>query len=821
MVNILRSQLKVFSIVNRPSLITKACIAVSWVLIHSASKNQWPGFFSEMIVLAKNQLTRDDDPSQVIDTQWTFLELMKSAADEAKLCGRVDGTLHDTAMVYLRQHASEVLNNCLDLLKSTQSVAIRQQAIQAINAWAELDPRTTDEIFHVLDTLFQAASAYPNAITELNYVFEAIQSCLANTNLNRYPTALNNAIQRISTLRPIVEKCLELNDEDSLSALISFLVALADDRSALLYSNEPAGLEIASIVCRLMQTVDTYLVSTLVEFWQHMLQQLPDVEDPERMKLVYRPIIVQVAQIIHQRAQYPLDDDEDDLEERDSVARLRSAGGETLLLVQSYALSEDCLRMFYEVLDGDIRAIQSGNTDRPSYLQRCRSVEATVHFLAVLAEGIPESETVYVPRILDSLSMLPEDIASRKSALTFIGSLGMWLSHQHEVHPEYGAKIASYIIPSIVDENLSQKASEAMRDLAREAPQALLPHLGGLLSAIQNSLFQMPPQRRSLVIMGLSYVIGLLDFASSSNLFLEIARSLCSRMEEIAKLPTLTHEALLSLVCELNSLGLACTPLNDDSHAAPHPFTPALRASWPLVEQLAAHFSHLEPVRRAILKAIKSFIQALPRDEMREFLRGVLNIFVSYTKIDPHNPPLREVSLLISRFETRPEGGLSRATSNPHLICTNQQDINDICQGIQALSTVTLAAIQATEGYSPQVHCFLFMMLSLASKRIPECLCRNQEFFMLVMTTAIKGLLETPDRKAFEALRKFLHGIYTFEDPQWRPALLDVLAKCFSPLLHTLLRVRQNAFERSVYTRQPFDSRLRFRAWVERCHALI
>jgi hypothetical protein len=796
MVRILRTQLKGFTAANCFPLVTKACISVSWVAIHSIRTNEWPGFFEEMASLTTNQITRDDNPNQIIPMDWTYLELMKTLADETKNAPHMDPALQKTAMTFLRENASQVLHTCHTVLKTTQILEVRDQAIQAINAWVELDPRTTDDIFQVLETLVQAALAYPTAITDLAHVLEAIQSCMSNTNLHRYPTALAAAIRRVAELGIASERCLEEDDEDSLSAFCSFLVYISESHSGTMIANPEPAQKICSIVCQLSQSVDLPLVVVLAEFWQHFLLELGAQKDLNNVPggaESYRQTVLESIRILHQRSQFSsLTPSADETSEVNAV---RDNAGESFLLAYSQLFGDECLQLFCQVLDADLHGCEDALTTNPAaYNSRCRAVEATLYFLARLTENIPDSESKFMPLILEMLTRVPNDVEVQRTALTFIGSLGPWLSFQCKEHAEYGGKVASYIIPSLVDENLSQRASEAMRDLAKEVPEALLPHLGGLLGAIQNSLFQMPATRRSTVIHGLALVISLLDFQVASNLFLEISKSLCVKMQAICESGQQNGEQQDALCLEIRSLGQACV---SSSSPGDHPFLASFRFSWPMLEQIAVHFKHVEPVRRVLLKATYRFLEAIPRDQLRDCLRNILNIYIEFTRLDPMNPPIRETVLLISRFQTRPEGGMSRAAADPSLVYTNQQDIADISSSVETIVRTVFQAASLMEGFNPRALGGVFDLVHFSCKRMPDCLCRNQDFFMYILNSGISALLTTLDKAAFESARRLLHGLYTFDDSVWRPMLVDGLAQGFHPLLTTLLQAIGGAVPRS------------------------
>lgn len=763
-------------------LITRACISLSWVLIHSVATGEWPTFFEEMLALANNQIQSDDRPGEFLSTQGTYLILMGALAEEAKRADILEPRMQNLALTFLRDKASHVLGICHQILQTTQSVALRDSAITAINSWVELDPRTTDDIFRILDTLIQAAMAYPTAISQLTHVMEAIQSCLSNSNLHKFPKSLADAIDRFAQMRPIADKCIEEGDDESLSAFCSFLVFLSEDHSEALLARPAAVESICSTVCDLTNTQHPTLAAELMTFWQNFAVEVGARAESGAVQM-YTPIILRFIQILHFRSRFPPAIETTPVDDLDDISEFRRHGSEALLFVYANVIGDQCLQILSDSFVSGLDAAAAALHHPEAFSLACSSLETTLYYLAIITENIPPSESVYVHRILDILSRVPNNVHVRRSALTFIGSLGSWLAEQGPDHPDYGAKIASYIIPSIVDEQLSQRASEAMRDLAREAPGPLVPHLGGLLSAIQNTLFQMPPRRRSTVISGLACVVALLDYENASTIFTEIARSLCASIQELLKLSTHTEESISSLNLEISSLGMSCASSPD--LVGPHPFGPALAYAWPLIEEIAKVYIRSELVRRGILKCVIKFCD-IPRDQMRGYLRGMLRICIEFARVEPTNPPVREIALLISRFATRPEGGIGRAGTDPTLLCTNSQDISDMCNAIDILFRTVFDAAQKTAGFSPEVLSSLFLLIHLALKRIPESLGRNQEFFAFILEAAIKALTTTMDRTAFSNVRKFIHGLYTFDDPIWRPLLVDGLAHGFKPLLQAL-----------------------------------
>ncbi|KAH8035773.1 hypothetical protein HPB51_008600 [Rhipicephalus microplus] len=225
--------------------------------------------------------------------------------------------------------------------------------------------------------------------------------------------------------------------------------------------------------------------------WHALQDSVTTCEGPQResLLLMLQPLWHNLFVTLLRKAQLPSDQSQWDSEEKDALRCYRQDIGDCIMALFD-VLRESLLAALAVHLELAVRALEK---DRSAW----QAAEVCLLALQSVAENVrPQDEPYLGPQLRKALPHLMADPRLQPATLTCLGSLGSWLQDPQQL----GLVLPVLLAGLEAGPKMSMAASLALKDLARDCRQALVPHTQPLLEAIQRLLLtqQLRPAERLL-----------------------------------------------------------------------------------------------------------------------------------------------------------------------------------------------------------------------------------------------------------------------------------------------------------------------------------
>lgn len=223
--------------------------------------------------------------------------------------------------------------------------------------------------------------------------------------------------------------------------------------------------------------------------WHALQDSVTTCEGPQResLLLMLQPLWHNLFVTLLRKAQLPSDQSQWDSEEKDALRCYRQDIGDCIMALFD-VLRESLLAALAVHLELAVRALEK---DRSAW----QAAEVCLLALQSVAENVrPQDEPYLGPQLRKALPHLMADPRLQPATLTCLGSLGSWLQDPQQL----GLVLPVLLAGLEAGPKMSMAASLALKDLARDCRQALVPHTQPLLEAIQRLLLgqQLRPAER-------------------------------------------------------------------------------------------------------------------------------------------------------------------------------------------------------------------------------------------------------------------------------------------------------------------------------------
>lgn len=320
---------------------------------------------------------------------------------------------------------------------------------------------------------------------------EVLTVIAGQPDLHKYPKFVLEMVERVVQLEDVYSEKMASGDMESCGHLCSLLVEIVECHAhslvTMLLSKPDHKPMILRLFDHLLKFTGTPRQYPIDETWSrgslpawHALQDaVSSIEGSqhESLLLLLQPLWQNLFEGLLRKAQLPPDDSLWDSEEKDSLRCCRQDIGDCIMALFDI-LRESLLAALGVHLELAIRALEKDSQAWPA-------AEACLLALQSVAENVrPHQEPYLGPQFRAALPHLMRDPRLQPATLVCLGSLGSWLQDPQQL----GVVLPVLLAGLEAGPKMSMAASLALKDLARDCPQALAPHTQPLLEVTQRLL---------------------------------------------------------------------------------------------------------------------------------------------------------------------------------------------------------------------------------------------------------------------------------------------------------------------------------------------
>lgn len=322
---------------------------------------------------------------------------------------------------------------------------------------------------------------------------EVLTIIAGHPGLHKFPNFLLELVGHVVQLDDLLSEKMDAGDilQDSCNQFCELLIEIVESHAHTLVSTlvfkpeqRPSILKLFDLLLRCTGTTRQYPVD---ETWSrgsltawHALQDAAssfDGSNHESLLLLLQPLWQNLFETLLRKARLPQDNSHWDFEQKDALRCCRMDIG-------------DCIMSLYGLLHESLLAALGAHL-QVSMLQLEQDsrawplVEACLLALQAVAENVCPGQECYLgPQLRAALPRLVAHPQLQPATLSCLGSLGAWLQD-----PEQLGTVLPVLVAGLEAEpKTSLAASLALKDLARDCPEALRPHTRPLLEATQRLL---------------------------------------------------------------------------------------------------------------------------------------------------------------------------------------------------------------------------------------------------------------------------------------------------------------------------------------------
>ncbi|XP_077549909.1 importin-13-like protein cdm isoform X1 [Haemaphysalis longicornis] len=321
---------------------------------------------------------------------------------------------------------------------------------------------------------------------------EVLTIIAGHPGLHKFPNFLSELVAHVVQLEDVLSEKMDAGDmlQDSCNHFCELLIEIVESHAHTLVSTlvfkpeqEPSILKLFELLLRCTGTSRQYPVD---ETWSrgtltawHALQDAAssDRANHETLLLRLQPLWQNLFETLLRKARLPLDDSLWDFEQKDALRCCRMDIGDCIMSLYGL-LHESLLAALGAHLQVSMLALERDDRNWPL-------VEACLLALQAVAENVcPGQEGYLGPQLRAALPRLVAHPQLQPATLACLGSLGAWLQD-----PEQLGTVLPVLLSGLeAGPKTSLAASLALKDLARDCPEALRPHTQPLLEATQRLL---------------------------------------------------------------------------------------------------------------------------------------------------------------------------------------------------------------------------------------------------------------------------------------------------------------------------------------------
>ncbi|KAI8903771.1 armadillo-type protein [Gorgonomyces haynaldii] len=547
------------------------------------------------------------DQFQTSEMQLVLLEFL-SVLPEELLYNRKIGV--DRSLVKLKEdqmlkpNAQKVMNLLGSLLNGNPDTT--EKILRCLESWLRANSLTLDLVLPMAPFIFEQMND-PS-------LFEVCVDIVCELIVQSSEPRNDQAIQTLYHL--MMPLCLQVKDTDDpeiVRGICRILVEAGEHYSDIVFTNYDAfsALIEGVLVCCAYEDLDIARITFNV--WYKYADLVVSSQD-QQLKQPFYPVFSRLVESMIKHLHYPTDMDNWKAQDRDEFREFRHVMGDVL---------KDCVR----VLGVDALSIPF------NMLSQCfngqhqwQDIEAPLFSLRAMCREIPETESKYVPQIMQMLPQLPSHPKIRYAAILVIGRYAEW-TNKHPDMLEYQLQFVSQGFEGSLESQTA--AAQAFRDLCKYCSQHLISFLPQLHPFYLNTLKIIHKEDRYQLTEAISHILSCVPKDQLENALevycLPVAQQLHQKIQ-VTEDPQSTQ--LVEIRDLLDQLATFFKYVNPQvSVQEQHPCVQVMEKIWPVFMQLFKAFGREIAIAEATSRLFRNSMESYQL-HFDPVLQSLLPLFV-------------------------------------------------------------------------------------------------------------------------------------------------------------------------------------------------
>ncbi|XP_076828655.1 importin-13 isoform X2 [Brachyhypopomus gauderio] len=760
----LRSQLvaQVIQFACGPKMVlTRLSVALASLILH-AVQDSWPTAVPDILLAFQS---RDGGAAEADARRLALLEVLTVLPEELQSRG-----LPLERQAQLRAAlAGEWSSLCpvLHLLLGQEGGEGRakERALRCVASWLALDVDMSKS-----EDLLQDSFALLKEPRLFDVAVETIVSALSTRDYQRFADTLLKITPLVLGLQEQLKTAVEDRDMETSHGICRIAVALGETHCKTLLEKVEHWQGFQALVSMILSCtsipghypVDETSSSLTLTFWYTLQDDISSL-DREKQTFylrIYRPVYLQLVDILLQKARFPSEEGHTSwsADDKEQFRTYRVDISDTLMYVYEL-LGPELLRNLYDKLG----ALLTDKTLSSSW----QDIEALLFGFQSVAETVDVGYSDVIPGLIGLIPLITaNNIQLAETIMLTIGSLAEWLADHSLLLPT----VLHMVLQALSRADLSVATVSTLKRLCRECRCDLCPHADDILAASQDSLIKRTHKSTQSVwiMQALGYLLSALPDEEVLGKLLPLLSphiqeldTLTKQTPDLACKPSVVH--VVGLLTGLFST-LDLNKRGDGSERGgagptqPHgnPVVVVLQQVFPLIQTLLSKWLKDTEVVGAACAMFEKSVRTLD------------------CGFAPLVPQLCE--LIGQLFSVYPQASV--------LDLTRQEHFRPIAALLEVITNITMSVFQrGVRDYPDMVDSFMQLHVQVL-KRKPDLYLSKGLDIKVVFYCGILAFKfpEAPTLKSTCLL--FTEVISHCEDV---PAVMEVLEEDGTLLLHTLL----------------------------------
>lgn len=484
-------------------VLTKILVATASFVVKTIG-SFWPSAIDDLLVSFRPQMFTDLPPDHLVKL---LLELLTFIPEELQ-------SMEQSTRGPSRKPLEASCNKILAFINGL--AVLDTDALGCLASWSHLGFEWEQPLVllpRILACIRESAFCRP--------AVELLTVIAGQPDLHKYPKFILEIVECVVQLEDVYTEKMASGDMESCGHLCRLLVEIVECHGHSLVTmllNKPDNNKptVMRLLDHLLKFTGTPLQYPVEETWSrdslpawHALEDavfLYEGSQHESLLLMLQPLWQNLFVVLLRKVQLPPDDSQWDSEEKDALRCYRQDIGDCIMALFD-VLRESMLAALAAHLELAMRTLEKDH-------QAWQPAEACLLALQSVAENVrPHQEPYLGPQLRAALPRLVSDPRLQPATLACLGSLGSWLQDPRQL----GMVLPVLLAGLEAGPKMSMAASLALKDLARDCPQALAPHTHPLLEVTQRLLLAQqlhPPERVRLLNLA-GQLLASWDLASS------------------------------------------------------------------------------------------------------------------------------------------------------------------------------------------------------------------------------------------------------------------------------------------------------------------
>jgi len=467
---------------------TGLAVCMATVAVHLAGCDEWPNAASDLCSTFGKP-----------ETALLLLDIMTVLPEE---CGsdkiRVSDAVLRRASAQLAPFGERILAMLLAYLKTTGSDRNLQKKVFAcLLSWVRQDWLPINElaVHPLFASIFEALLVPELFNTCCDLVCELVR---LSEDVARFSKLVPALIPRVIAMATFYDKAVREDDEDDAKSVSRVFIEMGEAYIQLITQRRPEILPLLDIILRCSAHSSKDLSSNTFNFWYLLQREIHRPENQvQRQELLrtFAPYFAKLLDMVRGVMTYSANYETWDSEKKDDAKRYRYSAAETLLDIAGIIGASAALGQIYQAMAAQMN----------QYLQNPKmwhGLEACLYCVRSIARKVDNTETEYIPKILELLPRLTEPHL-RYTGTLIVGRYSAWIA----AHPPYVKALLGYVVGGLNHPEVASSAALAFKFVCDGCAAYLAANSLESLFAVYLPSRLLPLDDQKEIIEGLTYVV--------------------------------------------------------------------------------------------------------------------------------------------------------------------------------------------------------------------------------------------------------------------------------------------------------------------------